>query len=75
VTLSVERSCIVCGQKSHRVDWVNATYPVCDSHSKLEVQNAIWRLSPQQKPSPVLAASQDKDQTQSEAQPGTQLEI
>lgn len=37
----IEKQCIVCGAKSHRLDWNTAQYPACDSHSKAEVQQAI----------------------------------
>lgn len=43
----VERICVVCGAKSHRMDWQNAQYPACDSHSKNEVQVAIARSATQ----------------------------
>jgi hypothetical protein len=34
------KSCIVCGQGSHRADWQGQQYPACDSHTKAEVQLA-----------------------------------
>jgi hypothetical protein len=42
----VEKACVVCGQKSHRVDWQNAQYPACDFHGKDEVQRAISARTP-----------------------------
>lgn len=42
---AILRTCIVCGAKSHRLDWQQAQYPACDSHSKAEVQAAIVKAS------------------------------
>lgn len=41
----VEKACIVCGQKSHRVDWQQAQFPACDSHSPTEVKEAIANVA------------------------------
>lgn len=35
-----EVACVVCGQKSHRLDWQGAKAPACDSHSKEEIAKA-----------------------------------
>lgn len=42
-----EQFCVVCGQGSHRTDWVNkfkangTLYVACDNHSTDQVQKAI----------------------------------
>ena len=44
-------ACVVCGQASHRKDWVGVKYPACDSHTKAEIQVAIAAKNPP--PAPV----------------------
>lgn len=53
MTIVAEKSCIVCGLKSHRSDWQQAQYPSCDSHSRAEVQAAISGKFPKNAPSPT----------------------
>jgi len=36
-----EVACVVCGQKSHRADWVGVENPHCDSHTAEEVAKAV----------------------------------
>lgn len=49
--LSVERGCVVCGQGSHRTDWIRTKkvsgvlFVACDSHSESEFNAAIQRAS------------------------------
>lgn len=51
----VEKTCIVCGLKSHRADWASKTNPACDSHTGEEIQSALAKT--RQSPSPAPAKS------------------
>ena len=49
--------CVVCGQGSHRKDWIGVKNPACDSHSKEQVAAAIAAKNPTPAPAspgPVL---------------------
>jgi hypothetical protein len=37
--------CIVCGQGSHRLDWINVLYPICDNHSEEDFVRAKGPVS------------------------------
>jgi hypothetical protein len=42
----VERSCVVCGLKSNRVDWQSSDKPACDSHTAEEILAATAKDLP-----------------------------
>ena len=45
----VERSCVVCGQGSHRTDWIKKSkdgkHVACDNHSDAEIEKAVAALN------------------------------
>ena len=50
------RICVVCGQGSHRTDWINKSgnFVACDNHSSGEVARAVAKA---QAPAPVAPAA------------------
>ena len=45
-TSLVEKTCVVCGLKSHRLDWQEKANPACDTHTPEEVKAALAKLAP-----------------------------
>jgi hypothetical protein len=57
---AVEKSCVVCGAKSHRIDWQTNPFPACDIHSKEEVDRAKPKAIPNQPVTPIPSSAPSK---------------
>lgn len=77
VVKPVERACIVCGQGSHREDWIkvkkvnDSTFVACDNHSDAEFSAAVQRATqpapakPVEKPAIATGANTEAETTPS----------